>query len=291
MVSFLDLPPELRSVIYHAYVAVEGGYICDTNGFIEGKLKQADGKPVCMALLFTCRLVAREMHGLALRVNTITFSTLSGNPGLRDLACKFDFLLHCVNSLRQKLLAKIGKYITQEAYDELRDLYPQFTPLLDALRARGSLPPLARGPYGEAPSVFQARVHLPLVNKNLNKPDPTNFKKRAGIRDKPGKTYKKRGKTFTKPVEPNRKPYNDLTTLLTDHAHVVTEWAIRHFGLEQFEWTNQHLLIAGFPASMTILAHQPWHHHPLHDHYHYREGAQDVLDEHDLLPQTVDLFA
>ncbi|GJC99960.1 zinc knuckle [Colletotrichum higginsianum] len=96
----------------------------------------------------------------------------------------------------------------------------------------------------KCPSLAEARVHhLPLFNKNLNKPDPTNFKKRAGIRDKPGKTYKKRGKTFTKPVKPNRKPYNDLTTLLTDHAHVVTEWAIRHFGLEQFEWTNQHLLI------------------------------------------------
>ncbi|GJC99958.1 C6 transcription factor [Colletotrichum higginsianum] len=155
MANFLDLPPELRSVIYHAYVAVDGGYICDTNGFIEGKLKQADGKPICIALLFTCRLVAREMHGLALRVNTITFSTLSGNPGLRDLASKFDFLLHCVNNLRQKLVAKMGKYITKEAYDELRDMYPQFTPLLDALRARGSLPPLARGPYGEAPSVFR----------------------------------------------------------------------------------------------------------------------------------------
>ncbi|OBR05322.1 Zinc knuckle [Colletotrichum higginsianum IMI 349063] len=95
----------------------------------------------------------------------------------------------------------------------------------------------------KCPSLAEARVHLPLFNKNLNKPDPTNFKKRAGIRDKLGKTYKKRGKTFTKPVKPNRKPYNDLTTLLTDHAHVVTEWAIRHFGLEQFEWTNQHLLI------------------------------------------------
>ncbi|KAJ0164412.1 hypothetical protein CTA2_1043 [Colletotrichum tanaceti] len=155
MANFLDLPPELRSTIYHLYVAVDGGYICDTNGFIEGKLKQADGQPICMALVLTCRLVAREMHGLALRVNTITFSTLSGDPGLRDLASKFDCLMDSVDDLRKTLVAKMGKYITQEAYEELRERYPQFTPLLDALRARGILPARIRGPYGEAPSVFR----------------------------------------------------------------------------------------------------------------------------------------
>ncbi|KDN68579.1 hypothetical protein CSUB01_10601 [Colletotrichum sublineola] len=135
MAGFFVLPREIRDMVYRHYVAVEGGYVCETEDF-----------------------VAEEMHGLALRTNPIKFSTLSGNDDLGRLARKFHSLIESLNRFRLDMSkSMLGKYTTQEAYGRLKALYPQYTPLLDALRAATPLLPMreVRGTYGEAPSVFR----------------------------------------------------------------------------------------------------------------------------------------
>ncbi|KAK1579566.1 uncharacterized protein LY79DRAFT_672364 [Colletotrichum navitas] len=116
MAGFFGLPREIRDMIYRHYVAVEGGYLCDTEGFVKGRLRRADGGQVDMALIFTCRQVAKEMHGLALRKNSITFSTLSGDDYLRLLAQTFDYLSKSLDSHRWAMfLGMLGEHMTQEA--------------------------------------------------------------------------------------------------------------------------------------------------------------------------------
>jgi hypothetical protein len=69
---FLQLPRELRDEIYAHYLWEETGYVhvAKTN-----KLQRADGRPIDLALIRTCRLVAEEMRGLPLKVNSITFKS------------------------------------------------------------------------------------------------------------------------------------------------------------------------------------------------------------------------
>ncbi|KAK3369767.1 hypothetical protein B0T24DRAFT_532555 [Lasiosphaeria ovina] len=87
----LTLPRELRDHIYRHYVYTSGGdgYIFD---YEARKLRLADNRPIDLGLMYTCRLAAAEMRGLALRLNTITFSTLYSEE-LRSRAGRWAFLL------------------------------------------------------------------------------------------------------------------------------------------------------------------------------------------------------
>ncbi len=69
----LSLPRELRDQIWSHSLFAEDGYTCD---FDAGKLRMADGSPICLDLMYTCRLVAAKTRGLALRVNAVIFTTL-----------------------------------------------------------------------------------------------------------------------------------------------------------------------------------------------------------------------
>ncbi|KAK4448824.1 hypothetical protein QBC34DRAFT_102927 [Podospora aff. communis PSN243] len=88
---FLRLPREMRDQIYHEYLMLgtEGGYTYD---FTANKLRTTDQKPIDLSLMYTCRLIAAEMHGLALRTHTITFTTLYSDE-LRARAGRWDFLM------------------------------------------------------------------------------------------------------------------------------------------------------------------------------------------------------
>ncbi|TQN65445.1 hypothetical protein CSHISOI_10061 [Colletotrichum shisoi] len=153
MAGLFRLPIEIRDMIYRDYVAVEGGYVCDTDAFIKGKLKQADGQPICLALISTCKRVAKEMHGLALRVNPITFSTLCGDPELRQLAQRFDRLVYEVMYHRRQNLRMSD---SKETYTKLRLLHLRFSKLLDCLWRRNHIPPFTMvGPYGEPASAVR----------------------------------------------------------------------------------------------------------------------------------------
>ncbi|KAH0437107.1 hypothetical protein CcaCcLH18_03975 [Colletotrichum camelliae] len=162
------LPRELRDIIYSFYVIVDGGYICDTDGFTRGKLKGADNREVDLSLVYSCKRIADEMDrgGLALRLNTITFSTLE-SVGFSHLACQFQQLKsRGVDFVRCEIFQTYGHLIPDSVYAEAQRKYPQFMPLLDRMRAEGPRTPAQdsglclerHGPYGEAPSVYRGFI-------------------------------------------------------------------------------------------------------------------------------------
>ena len=68
-----SLPSELRDLIHFHYVYDEEGYHFnhESGKFLSG----SDCSPIDLALMYTCKTVAVEMNGLALKANTLTFST------------------------------------------------------------------------------------------------------------------------------------------------------------------------------------------------------------------------
>ncbi|KAF1965109.1 hypothetical protein BU23DRAFT_490703, partial [Bimuria novae-zelandiae CBS 107.79] len=66
--SFLRLPRELRDEVYFHYVYERDGYFHDVQS---NRLRTSTGAPIDLALMRTCKQVASEMDGLALRENTI----------------------------------------------------------------------------------------------------------------------------------------------------------------------------------------------------------------------------
>jgi hypothetical protein len=67
------LPRELRDDIYKHNVAQEDGYLYNPS---TQKLLNVD-----LALSYTCHLLAREMRGLSLLMNPITFTTIHTPEG------------------------------------------------------------------------------------------------------------------------------------------------------------------------------------------------------------------
>jgi hypothetical protein len=87
---FCRLPPELRQEIYIHYVYEPQGY---SHNPVTNKLCTADKRPVDLNLMYTCKQIAAEMHGLALQTNLITFRTFipeEGTPRASIRAARFD---------------------------------------------------------------------------------------------------------------------------------------------------------------------------------------------------------
>ncbi|KAK4201159.1 hypothetical protein QBC40DRAFT_278634 [Triangularia verruculosa] len=87
----LLLPGELRNQIYREYLfaGTEDGYVYD---FEAGKLRTANNQPIELNLMYTCKLIAREMQGLALCLHTVTFSTLY-STNLRTRAARWAYFV------------------------------------------------------------------------------------------------------------------------------------------------------------------------------------------------------
>ncbi|CAI0652499.1 unnamed protein product [Colletotrichum noveboracense] len=172
-VSLFVLPRELRDLIYAFYVSIDGGYVCDTDSFIRGKLKGAKGDRIHLSLVYTCKRVAEEMDrgGLALRLDTITFSPIS-EESLGWLAGSFQRKKDALDRTRLAMLQTVGYCIPDAVYSEMATAYPRLLPLLDRLKREGRRSPLEatllamerRGPYGEAPSVYREFVKDVLQN-------------------------------------------------------------------------------------------------------------------------------
>jgi hypothetical protein len=88
---FLSFPHELRHHISKEYFALDGGYVFQPGS---GKLADADGQPLDLALMSTCSLIASETKDLQFKYNAITFSTVY-HPEWRPWAGRFDYLLDC----------------------------------------------------------------------------------------------------------------------------------------------------------------------------------------------------
>jgi hypothetical protein len=78
------LPRELRDEIYEYYSLEENGYFHD---IATGKLSLTKQEPIDLRFMYTCRAVAKEMQDVALRTNTVTFTTgdIEDHEGLHGL--------------------------------------------------------------------------------------------------------------------------------------------------------------------------------------------------------------
>ncbi|KAJ0381902.1 hypothetical protein COL922a_013635 [Colletotrichum nupharicola] len=173
--NLLQLPLELRQMIYRAYLLVDGGYICDAEALFKGKLRgvakcrltQADGKPIEMALVITCRAVAKGMlhGGLALRVNTVAFSTFYSDE-FRQLGERLQaFRSEDVDCSIFNMMRNRGRCLQGPVYDALKNAHPVFMPVVEHLRGGNPNTDLVAPPdsnYGQAPSLYRELVRLAL---------------------------------------------------------------------------------------------------------------------------------
>lgn len=130
---FLRLPAEVRLIIYRHYVVLQGGrYFYN---FAHNKLTAANNEPIDLSLMYTCKLIAAEMRGVALGTNTIYFSCVSS----RDRGTWFGLPIaweQCMDTLwalEHTIFSFIEPYITQSMRDELARAFPQLMPALDDL--------------------------------------------------------------------------------------------------------------------------------------------------------------
>jgi len=118
------LPRELRDEIYGYYLREQNGYIFSLSA---QKLRQSNGLPIELALGYTCKRVAAEIHGYAFRENTLRFHIL---PQTQDTFRKcstadvFESLLEWRARCCRCMLAHAYWLVTVEAMREVRNRHP-----------------------------------------------------------------------------------------------------------------------------------------------------------------------
>jgi len=135
MSPLLRLPRELRNHIYDYYFSCDGGYI---HVFETNKLRRADDQPIELSLVLSCRQIAAETHGLALRSNTLRFTTFHSDATQEQAG-----LLHAVNKtitfMKEKLLnCATDDHLGEEQAQTAKKAYPQFMHVIDHWRSQGT---------------------------------------------------------------------------------------------------------------------------------------------------------
>ncbi|KAK6224583.1 hypothetical protein QIS74_02910 [Colletotrichum tabaci] len=230
--GFFSLPRELRDMVYEHYFAVAGGYVCDSQSFLRGKLRGSGvfSRRINLDLIFTCRQVAAETKGLPFRANAITFKTVTSQD-LGVLAVDFDFVVHYLEKEQDSLFLCGGHYVTSEAHDELKRRYPQFAPLLDRLRADrgyfGFFP--GQYSYGEVPSVYREFCRDTLQALSLCNPDALEILRLA---------HRSALRTLTCPVHhwviPSQYDMDRLFSNLHETSKLTTERRLILNGIQRF---------------------------------------------------------
>lgn len=120
--SILKLPAELRNKIYQEYFTVPGGYIFN---FDSETLVAANGRPIDLALMYTCRLIAKDTKHIPFATNTITFSTVnSENWG--DRAGLFQNALTAICDSEEVRLSKARRLLTPDIVSQITQKFPDF---------------------------------------------------------------------------------------------------------------------------------------------------------------------
>jgi hypothetical protein len=154
MPAFLQLPRELRDLIYDYYLQCEDGYIYN---FETNRLTQADGQPISLSLTLICRQIQAEVQGLALGMNTIVFTT-AFTEDTRDDAALYHTASICVDHCKLALLDQVALPLLDATMtDTAATLFPQFRPMLDSWRAHGGSWQVVWDNlhWGEAPSTWR----------------------------------------------------------------------------------------------------------------------------------------
>ncbi|KAJ4168455.1 hypothetical protein NW754_010367 [Fusarium falciforme] len=84
--NLLALPYEVREQIFQHYFKLDRGYFYDGDS---EKLVTAEGQPIDLSLMYTCRSIADDTKNIPLSVNTITFSTVY-REDWRERAGRYD---------------------------------------------------------------------------------------------------------------------------------------------------------------------------------------------------------
>lgn len=110
-----SLPPEIRHSIYEWYVYDGGGYRFDSASH---KFRMSNNQPIDLALMYTCKSIAAEMHGIALNTNTLVFSTTSSKAD-SALAARFHWTLLDLEYRKDDLLNSTQRYLNSQMKEKL----------------------------------------------------------------------------------------------------------------------------------------------------------------------------
>ncbi|GKT88971.1 hypothetical protein CT0861_07137 [Colletotrichum tofieldiae] len=167
MVHFFDLPREVRNMIYVAYVSIKGGYVLDFNS---NTLKGANNESIDLAFMLTCKSVAKEMKGIAMSSNIITFSTFHSQEH-QAIAGRFGVMIRTLHSKREHKWDHIHPdtlSVPEDIWRELSEAHPRFAPYVDVVKNRSNIYTVQwdnvgpAGSCGETPSVFRSFIRSAL---------------------------------------------------------------------------------------------------------------------------------
>ncbi|KAL1597302.1 hypothetical protein SLS60_008886 [Paraconiothyrium brasiliense] len=126
------IPRELRDHIYTYYVYEEDGYFHD---FASGKLTRSHQQPIDLGLTFTCKPIAKELRGLALRINQITFTTGRSEDddntphdeyrGFRSRAGRYESLLALTRVAKMQMLMHASECITPAVLRQIEERHAE----------------------------------------------------------------------------------------------------------------------------------------------------------------------
>lgn len=128
--NFLDMPREVRDMIYMHYTLIDGGYKYNPD---TGKLRPATPSQNHLALQSTCKLLAREMQGLAVANNVVSFSTVEN---MRRQAFTFDLLCYLFCRYEAELLVQLTSegYVSGSTWEYMSQRFPAFVTHMDAIK-------------------------------------------------------------------------------------------------------------------------------------------------------------
>jgi hypothetical protein len=134
--AFLELPRELRNLIYKEYFTNDGGYTFD---YDTGTLRRTSGTAIDLQLRQTCWLVANETRGLAFELNTVHFSTVYQKDH-RETFGHFSVLLailifHKTETLKDATLAG---HFDESVCSQILDAHPQFSGFVPLMQERNT---------------------------------------------------------------------------------------------------------------------------------------------------------
>ncbi len=167
MSAFLQLPRELRDIIYGYYLHCDGGYVYHAES---QRFRQPNGDAVCHALALTCRQIASELDGLAFQLNSITFSATRSTSTQMQAAFHHNF--NFMHKFSKKFLLKqiAPKLFTHEMAQVAAKAYPEFAPIVNFWMTQGDMETLWQWDhsFGEAMSVWEDFVQhiLDLISEH-----------------------------------------------------------------------------------------------------------------------------
>ncbi|KAL2679345.1 hypothetical protein Neosp_010118 [[Neocosmospora] mangrovei] len=122
--NLLALPYEIREQIFQYYFKLDRGYFYDGES---EKLVTADGQPIDLSLMYTCRSIADDTKHIPLSVNAITFSTVY-REDWRERAGGLGYILEFHRRLQVDMICQLVGFVTPEMDSQIGLKFPQSMP-------------------------------------------------------------------------------------------------------------------------------------------------------------------